>query len=132
MADFRTLLTFLCSLLVPGGTLLFTAFLLTPFSRHSIEQGTTMFPLANTATEAQGAVLIGDVTDRLGFIAFDSALVARMVFEAGLVITHMEHGSWASAEFSSSLQDVIICRRPVTRSGPVRRVPTIARPVRES
>jgi SAM-dependent methyltransferase len=128
MADFLSLLRLLSNLLAPGGTLLFTAFLLTPYSRHSIQQGTTMFPLSGATTEDQGNVLIGNASDRLGFIAFDLRLVQQMVFEAGLIITHMEHGSWADAQFSASLQDVIVCRRPIKQTGPVRQVETIARP----
>jgi SAM-dependent methyltransferase len=131
LADFRSLLGLLSSLLVPGGTLLFTAFLLTPFSRHSIQRGTTMFPLSNAVTEAQGQVLIGNVADRLGFIAFDLPLVEQMVFEAGLILTHLEHGSWADGQFSPSLQDVIVCRRPI-HTGPVRQVATVSRPPRTS
>jgi SAM-dependent methyltransferase len=114
VADFRSLLALLSNLLQPGGTLLFTAFLLTPYSRHSIQEGTTMFSLADAATEAQGNVLIGNVADRLSFIAFDLSLVEQMVFEAGLVLTHVEHGSWAGGNvyFSPSGQDVVVCRRP--------------------
>lgn len=132
MADFRSLLVFLSNLLEPGGTLLFTAFLLTPHSRHSIKQGTTMFPLSNAVTEAHGDVLIGNGADRLGFIAFDLGLVEQMVFEAGLITTHIEHGSWVDHQFSSSLQDVIVCRRPVQRTGPVQQAPTVARPPRSA
>lgn len=132
MADFRALLLLLSKLLVPGGSLLFTAFLLTPYSRHAIRQGTTMFPLAGAVTEAQENVLIGNTADRLGFIAFDLMLMQQMVFEAGLIITHVEHGSWADAQFSASLQDVIVCRRPIKPPGPARQVETVARPPRAS
>jgi len=131
-ADFRSLLVLLSNLLVPGGTLLFTAFLLTPYSRHAIQQGTTMFPLAGAVTEEQGKILIGNTADRLGFIAFDLMLMQQMVFEAGLIITHVEHGSWADAQFSASLQDVIVCRRPISQTGPVRQVETVARSPRTS
>jgi SAM-dependent methyltransferase len=113
MADFRSLLVLLSNLLIPGGTLLFTAFMLTPYSRHAIAQGTTMFPLSGAVTESQGDVLIGNPADRLGFIAFEMKLVQQMVFDAGLIITQIEHGSWADAQFSASLQDVIVCRRPI-------------------
>jgi SAM-dependent methyltransferase len=117
MADFRSLLKLLCNLLEPGGTLLFTAFLLTPFARHSILCGKTMLPLRDSVTEAQGNILIANRADRLGFIAFDLGLVEQMVFDAGLIITHVEHGSWAGGNvyFSPSMQDVIICRRPIER-----------------
>jgi len=119
LADFRLLLQLLSKLLKPGGTLLFTAFLLTPFSRHSIKTRTTWFVSfddAATASEARGKIFIGNVADRLGFIAFDLELVEQMVFEAGLVVTHVEHGSWAggNVQFSPSLQDVVVCRRPLT------------------
>ena len=134
MADFRSLLELLANLLEPGGTLLFTAFLLTPFSRHSIQEGTTWWvSFADVATEAQGDIFIGNVADRLSFIAFDLGLVEQMVFEAGLVLTHVEHGSWASGNaFSSlSMQDVIVCRRPIKRKEAVQYVAAVTRPLRK-
>jgi len=127
MADFRSLLGLLSKLLEPAGILLFTAFLLTPHSRHSIQQGATRFPLSNNAIEAQGNILIGNPADRLGFIAFDISLVEQMAFEAGLIITHIEHGSWVDGQFSDSLQDVIVCRRPVEKTVPVHLAPTVSR-----
>jgi hypothetical protein len=58
------------------------------------------------------------------------ALVEKMVFDAGLVITHLEHGAWTGSGFSSSLQDVIVCRKPNIKTGSVQHVPTVARPPR--
>lgn len=130
MDDFRSLLKLLVRLLEPGGELLFTAFLLTPFSRRAIDQRVCLFPFGDTAYEADGMVFTGNITDRLGFIAFDLALVEQMVFEAGLVITHVEHGAWPGSGFSSSLQDVIVCRRPYESTGAIQHVPTVARPPR--
>jgi len=114
IADFRALLTLLAALLERGGTLLFTAFLLTPYSRQAIQDGNTWFSFPDSTTEAQGDVFVGNSADRLGFIAFDLRLVQQMVFEAGLVVTHVEHGSWAGGNvyFSPSVQDVVVCRRP--------------------
>jgi SAM-dependent methyltransferase len=131
MADFRALLALLVKLIEPGGELLFTAFLLTPYSRQAIGKRTALFPFGETAYEADGAIFIGNRADRMGFIAFDLALVEQMVFDAGLVITHVEHGSWTGARFSASLQDVIVCRRPRERTGPVQHVPSVPRPPRD-
>ena len=130
MADFRSLLVLVVSILQPGGEFLFTSFLLTPYSRQAIEQRTGLFPFGETAFEADGRVFIGNVPDRLGFIAFDMALVEQMVFDAGLVITHVEHGAWTGSGFSPSLQDVIVCRRPRERTGETKHVPTVVRPPR--
>lgn len=130
MVDFRSLLSLLSTLLEPGGELLLTAFLLTPYSRRAIEQRATSYPFSDIAFEAQGNIFIGNSTDRLGFIAFDLALVEQMVFDAGLVITHVEHGSWTGAGFSGSLQDVIVCRRPRESTGTVQHVPIVPRPRR--
>jgi SAM-dependent methyltransferase len=115
LSDFRSLLALLSNLLEPGGTLLFTAFLLTPYSRRSIQQRTTMFPFADAAFEEGGDIFIGNMADRLGFIAFDLTLVQQMVLDVGLIMTHVEHGSWAGGNvyFSPSLQDVIACRKAV-------------------
>ncbi|MBW8778117.1 MAG: class I SAM-dependent methyltransferase [Burkholderiales bacterium] len=131
-ADFRTLLDLLARVLQPGGELLITAFLLTPYSRAAIEKRECLFPFGETALEDEGKVFIGNPSDRLGFIAFDLSLVEQMVFDAGLVITHVEHGSWTGASFSASLQDVIVCRRPNIRTGEVQHVPTVARPPRST
>jgi cyclopropane fatty-acyl-phospholipid synthase-like methyltransferase len=132
IADYRSLLKLLSNLLQPGGTLLFTAFLLTPFSRQAIQEANTWFSFTDPATEAQGNVFIGNAADRLSFIAFDLALVQQMVFEAGLVVTHVEHGSWAGGNvyFSPSVQDVVVCRRPVKHTGPVRQAEAVTRPPR--
>jgi SAM-dependent methyltransferase len=132
IADFRALLLLLVKLLEPGGEFLFTAFLLTPYSRRAIEQRQCLFPFESDAYEADGQVFTGNTTDRLGFIAFDLALVEQMVFEAGLVVTHVEHGAWTGAGFSSSLQDVIVCRRPHERTGDIKHVPTVVRAPRLS
>jgi SAM-dependent methyltransferase len=130
LADFKSLLQLLGGLLEPGGELLFTCFLLTPYSRRAIEQRTALFPFGDTAFEEDGDVFIGNRNDRLGFIAFNPSLVEQMVFDAGLVITHMEHGSWTGASFSSSLQDVIVCRRPREQVGALQHVPIVPRPLR--
>ena len=42
--DFLALLKLLAALLQPGGELLFTAFLLTPYSRNAIERRASLFP----------------------------------------------------------------------------------------
>ncbi len=55
--------------------------------------------------------------DRLGFIAFDPERVEQMVFDAGL--DHHSRGTrimgGGNVYFSPSMQDVIICRRPIER-----------------
>ena len=130
MSDFRSLLELVGGLLEPGGEFLFTSFLLTPYSRQAIEQRSGLFPFGETAFEGNGSVFIGNVSDRLGFIAFDMALVEQVVFDAGLVITHVEHGAWTGSGFSPSLQDVIVCRKPRERTGETQHVPTVARPAR--
>jgi SAM-dependent methyltransferase len=130
MADFRSLLKLFSIWLEPGGELLFTAFLLTPYSRRAIDERTGAFPFDEIAFEAEGQIFVGNAADRLGFIAFDLGLVEQMVFDAGLVITQLEHGGWAGAGFSGSLQDVIVCRRPRPQVGSIQQVPTIPRPAR--
>lgn len=125
--DFSSLLKFVAQMMKPGGEFLFTAFLLTPFSRQSIYKRACLFPFETDAYEKDEQIFIGDTRDRLGFIAFDLLLVEKMVFDAGLVITHIEHGAWSGSGFSSSLQDVIVVRRPNPRSGDIQHVPTVAR-----
>jgi SAM-dependent methyltransferase len=131
MSDFQSLLELVKEMLKPGGEFLLTAFLLTPYSRRAIENQTSLFPFGETAFEMGGDIFIGNVLDRLGFIAFDMALVEKMIFDSGLVLTHIEHGAWSGSHFSSSLQDVIVCRRPQERPGPTVHVPTVARPLRQ-
>jgi SAM-dependent methyltransferase len=130
LVDFQALLKLLEQLLLPSGELLITAFLLTPYSRDSISKRQSLFPFDKDAYEQDGQVFIGNTNDRLGFIAFELALVEKMVFDAGLVITHVEHGAWTGSGFSSSLQDVIVCRKPNVKTGSIQHVPTVARPPR--
>jgi SAM-dependent methyltransferase len=131
-ADFGNLLGLVGALLEPGGELLFTCFLLTPYSRQAIEQHATLFPFGDTAYEADGGIFIGNRHDRLGFIAFNLSLVEQIVHNAGLVVTHVEHGSWTGAGFSGSLQDVVVCRRPRERVGDIQHVSIVPRPPRAS
>lgn len=131
-SDFEVLLRFVGDLLVPGGEFLFTCFLLTPYSRDGIAQGTCMFPFERYTYEQGGDTFIGNTDDRLGFIAFELKKVEQMVFDAGLVITRLEHGAWTGCGVAATLQDVVACRKPLVRTGAVARVPTVARPPREA
>jgi SAM-dependent methyltransferase len=130
-SDFAASLRFLADLLQPGGELLFTAFVLTPYSRQAIDRQETLFPFEHTAFEEEGDIFIGNRFDRLGFIAFDQALIGQMVFDAGLVLDRLEFGSWTGAGFSGSLQDVIVCRKPRERTEKVTHVPIVPRPPRD-
>lgn len=127
ITDFQSLLKLIAKLIEPGGEFLFTAFILTPYSRNAISNKLCLFPFADTAYEADGQVFIGNTDDRLGFIAFDLSMIEQMVFEAGLVITNIEHGAWTGSGCGSSLQDVIVCRRPPNRTGAIQHVPTVER-----
>ncbi|MDO9091528.1 MAG: class I SAM-dependent methyltransferase [Rubrivivax sp.] len=129
-ADFQALLKLLADLLEPGGELLFTAFLLTPYSRRAIEERTALFPFGETALEDNGSIFIGNPSDRLAFIAFDLPLVEQMVFDAGLILSHVEHGSWTGSGFAATLQDVIVCRRPRVLQGAIQHVAIVPRPLR--
>ena len=111
-ADFVEGLRFAGSLIRAGGELLFTAFTLTDFARAMIEAGTTDFPLERHEFRESGQIMVGDPADPLAFIAFDPALIAGMVASAGLIITKVEYGNWMGGKFSTSLQDVYVCRKP--------------------
>lgn len=124
--DFSSLLTLVEKLLVPGGEFLFTAFLLTPYSRKAITNEMCLFPFGKQGYENNNQVFIGNGTHRLGFIEFDLSLLETMIFEAGLIITHIEHGAWTGSEFSSSLQDAIVCRKPKIRTKKVELVPIVS------
>lgn len=126
--EFQAMLGLLARLIQPGATCLLTAFLLTEHSRRAIRRGSCLFSFNETAYEAGGNVFIGNVADRLGFVAFDLAVVQRMVLDAGLTLTNLEFGSWAGAGFSSSLQDVIVCRRPFKQGALIENNNGVARP----
>jgi SAM-dependent methyltransferase len=130
IADFGPLLRSLFEYLKPGGELLFTAFLLTPLSRNAIDTKTALFAFGDCGYESNGRIFVGNKKDRLGFIAYDVSSIEQITYEAGLTITHIEHGAWTGAGFSSSLQDVIVCRRPLDKTGPTEYVPTVPRPAR--
>ncbi len=128
-SDFARQLAFVRDLMVPGGEFMFTCFLLTPYSRRAIAEQTATFAFDQSLIryENDGQVFIGDSADRLGFIAFDTALVEQMVLYAGLVLTKTERGAWTGSRMSASLQDIVVCRRPLQASGELQRTPTVAR-----
>jgi SAM-dependent methyltransferase len=111
--DFAPLLRFVGTLLKPGGRFLFTAFALTPFSRHQLAKGLTQPAFPKLYYEQDGAVLIGAPKDRLAFIAYDISRIEAMIWEAGLVPCEVEYGEWRSDRMSRSYQDVFVCRRPL-------------------
>jgi SAM-dependent methyltransferase len=89
LADFKSLLQMLGCLLEPDGALLFTCFLLTPYSRRAIGQLTALFPFGDTACEEGGDFLIGNRNDRLGLIAFHPSLAEQMAPGADLHPTRL-------------------------------------------
>lgn len=111
--DFVDLLRFVGALLKPGGRFFFTAFALTAFSRAQIAAGNTTLPVPRYRYEENGAVFIGNTDDRLAFIGYDVARLEQMIWDAGLISSEIEYGGWRRDNFSGSLQDVIVCRKPV-------------------
>lgn len=111
--DFAPLLRFVGTLLKPGGRFLFTAFALTPFSRHQLDKGLTNPAFSRLHFEENGAVLVGKPSDRLAFIAYDISRIEAMIWEAGLIPCEVEYGEWRSDKMSRSYQDVFVCRRPL-------------------
>jgi SAM-dependent methyltransferase len=117
-SDFAPLLNFVAGLLKPGGRLLFTAFALTPHSREMIAKRKTVatFPRFRTLFEDGGEVFIGSRFDRLSFIAYDLDRLKRMIAEAGLEFSSIEHGVWSGGIITDTYQDVIVCRKRQERS----------------
>ena len=108
--DFEPLLRYVGSLLKAKGQFLFTAFLLTPFSR-SVLAGPTKALYPNAAFEANKRVFVGNRADRLAFIAYDGIMLEEMILRAGLVPAAIEYGGWRQDGFSTSLQDIVVCRK---------------------
>jgi SAM-dependent methyltransferase len=111
LGDFQALLAFVGALLAPGGLFLFTCFLLTEHTRGAIREGQSTFGFADPAYESGGRVFIGNTGDRLAFIAFDIALVMKMVEDSGLILTRIDFGSWRGS-FGHSLQDIVVVQQP--------------------
>jgi len=111
--DFVNVLKLVESMLAPGGYFLFTCFTLTEFSRKMIDHSQTIFPLVNKAYVDNGEVLWGEQNDPLAFIAFDKQLLEAMTWEAGLAIMKVEYGCWMGGNIGSSLQDLIVVRKPL-------------------
>lgn len=111
-AGFLAALRFVATLIRARGEFLFTAFTLTDFSRARIAAGTTLFPLANHQFRDHDRVMVGDPSDPLAFIAYDRALIEKMVWEAGLVIAKIEYGTWMGGRLGESLQDLYVCHKP--------------------
>lgn len=112
LGDFSTLLRFVGDLLAPCGEFMFTCFLLTEYSRAAIQDNATQFGFDSPEFEDSGNVFIGNSKDRLAFIAFDIGLVEKMVYDAGLVISCVQYGAWRGCGFGSSLQDIVVVRKP--------------------
>jgi SAM-dependent methyltransferase len=127
LEDLRALLKLLSALVQPGGQVLITAFVLTPTTRKAIRDRSALFPFADADPAAEGDIFVPDHTDRLAFIAFDHTLIEQAAFDAGLVIHHIEYGSWAGTIASPNLQDTIVCLKPAPRSAPVPHVPGVPR-----
>lgn len=115
--DFVNLLKLVESMLAPGGYFLFTCFTLNEFSRKMIDHKQTIFPLTDKVYVDGGDVLWGDKADPLAFIAFDKALIEAMAWQAGLAIMKVEYGCWMGGNIGSSLQDVVIVRKPLPLAG---------------
>jgi SAM-dependent methyltransferase len=115
--DFVDLLKLVETMLAPGGYFLFTCFTLNEFSRKMIDHRQTIFPLVDKVYVDGGDVLWGDKADPLAFIAFDKALIEAMAWEAGLAIMKVEYGCWMGGGIGSSLQDVVIVRKPLPMAG---------------
>jgi SAM-dependent methyltransferase len=110
--DFPDLLKFVSGLLAPGGRFLFTAFILTPFSRATINLCWTLPELSKGVYEDGDEVFIAQAEDRLAFIAYDMERIERMIWTAGLIPCVVEYGNWRGGGLSDSYQDVIVCRKP--------------------
>ncbi|MFC3439841.1 methyltransferase domain-containing protein [Sphingobium rhizovicinum] len=110
-ADFQSLLHFVSSMLRPGGRFMFTCFELNDFSRHMVLSGQALFPLDPERMRRAGDVLTGNDADPLAFIAFDRALIQKMVWNAGMAITKVDYGCWMGGGLGGGLQDAIVCTK---------------------
>lgn len=109
--DFTALLRDVSYYLVKGGKFMFTAFALTSYSRSQIRKEGALFKFPRGSYEMSDSVFIGDRDDRLAFIAYDIALLAQIVEQAGLIITDIDFGAWTGSGVGRSLQDVIVCQK---------------------
>lgn len=109
--DFQKLMNFVSSMLLPGGRFLFTCFELNAFSRSMVQAGQSMFPLDAEKLRNSGDIFMANDDDPLAFIAFDEALIRKMVWQAGMAITKVEYGCWMGGRIGGGLQDAIICTK---------------------
>jgi len=111
--DFVALLRFVGTLVKPAGSLFFTAFALTPYSRQQIANNATTRRFEDHwHYEEAGEVFIGNTQDRQAFIAYDIRRIEAMIWEAGLVPSAVEYGNWRGDSMSQTFQDIFVCRRP--------------------
>jgi SAM-dependent methyltransferase len=111
--DFPTLLSFVKDLLADHAEFLFTCFILTAYSRAAIRNQTATFKFGDMAFESNEKIFVGNRRDRLAFIAYDIGFLEDMIHRAGFVIAHVHYGAWRGCGFGSSLQDVVVVRKPV-------------------
>lgn len=111
-SDFVPLLRFVGGLLKPKGRFLFTAYALTPYSRHQIARRATTNRVERGHYEQDGDVFIANPEDRLAFIGYDIRRIETIIWEAGLIPCAVEYGDWRGDKMCDSFQDIFVCRRP--------------------
>lgn len=109
--DFQKLLTFVASMMKPGGRFLLTCFELNAYSRHMVMAGQSMFPLDRQRMADAGDIFIANPDDPLAFIAFDAGLIRDMVWRAGMAVTKVKYGCWMGGGIGDGLQDLIVCTK---------------------
>jgi SAM-dependent methyltransferase len=96
--------------LKPGGTGLFTFFLLTPEARSEVAAGRAMLSFDHPLS---GGETILDPRSPERGVAFDLEDVSSMMGAAGLEVREPVHpGLWATAPGGLTLQDIVVARRP--------------------
>lgn len=109
-ADVEHYLTETARVLKPGGTGLFTFFLLTPQARSELAAGKTMLSFEH---RLEGGETILDPRSPERGVAFDLEDLGAMMSAAGLVVGEPIHpGLWANSPQGLTLQDIVVARRP--------------------
>jgi len=114
-SDIASYLHELNRVLKPGGRVIATWFLWEQSRRHDVESGA--YPMLH---QRDAETLYADEGDPLWAIAHHLDRVRAMVADAGLLIEHIELGTWARGP-GPELQDVVVLRKPLpTRWNPRR------------
>ena len=92
--------------LIPGGWILTTMFLLDPAARAAIDDGSAIIPFQ--PDDGRVAYVDADLPEQA--IAYDQEWVLDRISEAGFATVGIRHGTWTPRDSGRAFQDIVVAR----------------------